>query len=73
MKNIYDLLPETISDEGAYHLVNFLMNLTLEVEVHYFSQIRRYIDDNALGAEGSDFLQNEQNNEPNEFDDELPF
>ncbi len=64
MNNIYDLLPEKISDEGAYHLVNFLMNLALELESRYFDQMRRYDSDNTLDYQ--DYLQNE-------IDDELPF
>ena len=44
--NLYDLLPENISDEGAYHLVNFFMSLALELESCYFAQMKRYIDGN---------------------------
>ena len=44
--NIYDLLPEKISDESAYHLVNFFMNLATELESHYFAQMRSYANDN---------------------------
>jgi hypothetical protein len=44
--NIYDFLPEKISDEGAYHLVNFFMNLTAELESVYFAQMKRHIEDN---------------------------
>ena len=62
--NIYNLLPEKISDEGAYHLVNFFMNLTAELESCYFAQMKRYIDDNELDQSGI-FKDN--------FDDELPF
>jgi hypothetical protein len=62
--DIYDLLPEKISDEGAYHLVNFFMNLALELESHYFDQIRRYINPDMLDS--PDYLQNEP-------DDKLPF
>ena len=62
--NIYNLLPEKISDEGAYHLVNFFMNLATELESCYFAQMKRYIDNNALDR--PDILKNE-------FDDELPF
>ena len=29
---LIDLLPENISDEAAYHLVNFMSNLALEIE-----------------------------------------
>lgn len=64
MKNIYDLLPEKISDEGAYHLVNFFMNLALELESHYFAQIKRHVNDDILDR--PDYFQDK-------FDDELPF
>ena len=43
--NIDDILPENISDESAYHLVNFLMNLATELDSRYFAQMKRYIDD----------------------------
>jgi hypothetical protein len=64
MNNIYELLPEKISDEGAYHLVNFIMNLALELESHYFTQIRRYDKNDTLDYQ--EYLQNKS-------DDELPF
>ena len=41
---ICDLLPEEISDECAYHLVNFFMNLASELESYYFAQMRRHVD-----------------------------
>ena len=41
---IYDLLPEGISDECAYHLVEFFMNLSAELESYYFAQMRRHVD-----------------------------
>ncbi len=62
--NIYDFLPEELSDENAYHLVNFLMNLALELESHYFAQIRRYVNNDILDHPA--YLQNEP-------DDKLPF
>lgn len=42
--DINQLLPETISDETAYHLVSFFMNLTAELESAYYAQIRRHIN-----------------------------
>jgi len=57
MNNIYELLPEKISDESAYHLVNFIMNLALELESHYFTQIMRYDKNNS--PDYPDYLQNE--------------
>lgn len=61
MNDIYELLPEKISDEGAYHLVEFLMNLALALESHYFDQIMRYDKDNA--SDYPDYIQNETNDE----------
>ena len=43
--NLRALLPEEISDESAYHLVNFFMNLATELEAYCFAQMRRYIND----------------------------
>ena len=45
INNLLALLPEEISDESAYHLVNFFIDLTAELESCYFAQIRRYIND----------------------------
>ncbi len=39
---LIDILPDGISDETAHHLVNFMMELALTIESHYFAQIRRY-------------------------------
>ena len=61
---IRDLLPEELSDEGAYHLVNFFMNLASELDSHYFAQIRRYVNNDMMDR--PDSLQNEP-------DDKLPF
>jgi hypothetical protein len=44
--NIDGPLPEKISDEAAYHLVNFFMSITAELESIYFAKMRRYIEDN---------------------------
>jgi hypothetical protein len=44
--NIDDILPEKISDESAYLLVNFFMDLALKLESCYFDKMKRYIDDN---------------------------
>ncbi len=43
---LIDILPEEISDEAAYHLVNFISNLAVEIENHYFVQLRRYSKNN---------------------------
>lgn len=42
---LIDLLPEKISDEAAYHLVNFMVDLSLTLENHYFAQLKRYSRD----------------------------
>ena len=42
--NIHDLLPEKLSDESAYHLVNFFMDLATALESCYFAQMHRYIN-----------------------------
>lgn len=63
--NLQDLLPEKISDESAYHLTTFLMNLALELQSYYFVQLRRHIDDTTphqIDASTAD-----------EFDDEITF
>lgn len=64
MKTIFELLPKKISDEEAYNLVNFFMNLALELESHYLTQLRRHINDEDLTCH--DYLQND-------IDDKLPF
>jgi hypothetical protein len=42
---LIDVLPEKISVEAAYHLVNFLSNLAIEIENHYFTKVRSYVHD----------------------------
>jgi len=44
-RKIAVLLPEEISDEAAYHLVNFFSDLNLAVDSRYYAQVRRYIRD----------------------------
>lgn len=39
---LIDILPDEISDEVAHHLVNFIVELSLTLENHYFDQLRRY-------------------------------
>jgi hypothetical protein len=41
--NLYEILPEEISDEEAARLADILMELALAVESHYYSQIIRHI------------------------------
>lgn len=62
--NIHDFLPEDLSDESAYHLVNFFMDLATALDSCYFAQMRRYIDHNKPNSP-EDFI--------NYFDEELPF
>lgn len=40
---LHELLPDEISDEGAYKLVTFFMELTAALESHYFGQMKRHI------------------------------
>ena len=40
--DLYDILPEEISDENAAHLANILMELALAVEKHYYCEISRH-------------------------------
>lgn len=47
LKNLSEILPEEISDETAYQLVTFFIELTAELESHYFAKMRRYIKDNS--------------------------
>jgi len=44
--NLDDLLDEEISDETAFHLVNFFIKLTGVLESRYYSQMKHYVDDN---------------------------
>jgi hypothetical protein len=43
---LIDLLPEEMPDEAAWHLVNFMSNLAVTLENHYFAQLQRYEKDN---------------------------
>ena len=38
---LIDILPENISDEAAYHLVNFIAELSIALENHYFALLKR--------------------------------
>lgn len=38
---LIELLPKDISDETAYHLTNFMVDLALAIENHYFDQLMR--------------------------------
>ena len=39
---LIDILPKEISDETAYHLTNFMVDLALAIENHYFDQLMRF-------------------------------
>ena len=39
---LIDILPDELPDEAAYHLVNFMIELSLALESRYFDQLRRY-------------------------------
>lgn len=39
---LIELLPEEIPDEAAWYLVNFMSNLAVALENHYFTQLQRY-------------------------------
>ena len=41
-RKLIELLPEGISDETAYHLTNFMIDLSLAIENHYFAQLMRF-------------------------------
>ena len=39
---LIDILPDEMPDEAAHYLVNFMMELALTLENHYFDQLRCY-------------------------------
>lgn len=43
--DIDDLFPDEISDEAAFYLVEFFLNLGPIVESHYYSKVKRYLRD----------------------------
>lgn len=59
--NLYEILPEEVSDEEASHLVNIFMNLALAIESHYYVQIKRHLK--ATSPESAD-LYNEGSSLP---------
>lgn len=46
LESLDELLSLDMSDEAAYHLVNFMMELSLTLESHYYGKIKRYYDEN---------------------------
>ena len=65
--HLYDLLPEEVSDETAFHLVNIFMDLALAIESHYFTQIRRYT---SVDVEPPEYLKKYMQNK-NDVDDDF--
>lgn len=41
--NLYDILPEELSDEAAAHLADIFMRLALAIETLYYPQIKRHV------------------------------
>jgi hypothetical protein len=58
--NLDDLLPDEISDETAYYLVEFFMHIAMRLDLLYFAQARRYRDDN-MPLQPPECLQNKRN------------
>ena len=46
LESLDELLSSEMSDEAAYHLVNFMVDLSLALESHFFRKIKRYSDEN---------------------------
>lgn len=55
-RKIAVLLPEEISDEAAYHLVNFFSDLNLAIDSRYYAQVKRYIRDSQPPDMPADWL-----------------
>ena len=58
--NLYKYFPTDISDEAAFHVVNFFMDLACALEEHYYGQIKRYSDEN-MPLAPPDFIQKKSN------------
>jgi hypothetical protein len=43
---LIEILPENMPDEAARHLVNFMSELAVALESHYFAQLHRHEKDN---------------------------
>lgn len=43
--DINDIFPEEISDEAAFYVVEFILNLGPIVESHYYSKVKKYLGD----------------------------
>ena len=42
--DLYEILPEEVSDEEASHLADIFMKLALAIESHYYAQIKRHFN-----------------------------
>jgi hypothetical protein len=47
---LIDLVPEDLPDEAAHYLVNFIAELSLALENHYYAQLKRYRQEENLRA-----------------------
>lgn len=61
MNTLVDLLPDEFSDDAAYHLVNFVMELSLTLESRYYKQMMRYAKENSIDPFPYNFLPQEDN------------
>lgn len=43
LENLHEFLPDEISDEAAYHLSNFVMQIATTLDEIYYCQILRYM------------------------------
>lgn len=59
MNNLRDLLPDDVSDEVAYHIANFMMELSLAIETRYYTQASRHAKKNSLDLFPYNLLQPE--------------
>ena len=51
---LIDILPENIPDEAAYHLVNFIHELAMTLENHYYTQLRSYYQQYSLSKDAEE-------------------
>lgn len=66
--NLHKLLPDTLSDEAAFNLVEFFSQLALTLESHYFAQMRRHVEQMehqaSLAAQNYDDIEQEDGTTP---------
>ena len=53
---LIDILPKKISDETAYHLTNFIVDLALAIENHYFDQLMRFSKEELDNLENTEWI-----------------